>query len=167
MNSASNHNNDNNGVDTSSEWMGNNKRRRSSETAETDCWLIEDYDSDDEDSEDEQEEEELLQMLNNQLNNLAQSVTSLKRTNDKLANTLCDLHEENHELMASGNPSSPKNFDIVHGMPPMSELELHSVQRPIKRARRVSIGDEVDSLNSQEIQKLILTELEETIVTTE
>lgn len=152
--------NNNNIIQPSTGNMGANKRRRSADIVETDCWLIiaEDYDTDEEEGE---EEEELLELLSRQVNNLSQSVSTLRRTNDELANALCDLHEENTQLMRSGVSQPRRGFDVNANKPPMTALEFQIQGPPSKRARRVSIGDEDDMVNSTEVQKLILTDLED------
>jgi hypothetical protein len=157
--------NNNKIIETSTERMGANKRRRSTEIVETDCWwLIEDYYYDTDEGE--EEEEELLELLSLQVNSLSQSVNSLKRSNDELAHALCDLQEENNQLVVSGPSQSRGGFDISAKKPPMTAFEFQ-IQGPSKRARRVSLGDDDDLVNSTEVQKLIFTDLEDDGVSAE
>lgn len=155
--------NNNKIAEVSNERTQANKRRRSTDIVEIDFWLIEDvYDTDEED-----EDEELLELLSIQVNSLSQSVNSLKRTNDKLAHALCDLHEENNQLMLSAPNNQSRGFDISAKPAPMTAALEFQIQGPSKRARRVSIGDEDDMINSTEAQKMILTDLEDSGVSAE
>lgn len=96
------------------------------------------------------EEEEILQQLSLTLNDLSDSVSSLRRTNDLLAKAICDLHEENEDLMQRQQGSGTFVARV-----PTTAFQ----QPPTKRARRVSFGDD-DDLNFQAVQQLMLHDVE-------
>jgi hypothetical protein len=105
----------------------------------------------DDDFEEPEEDEEVLQLLSDQVNALAASVTSLRKCNEDLTRSLGDVHEENNELMQNGWYADSHGFSH-NSKPPVSALEPSTS----KHVRLVSVGENDESLNSQEIQKLIL-----------
>lgn len=96
------------------------------------------------------EEEEILQQLSLTLNDLSDSVSSLRRTNDLLAKAIFDLHVENEDLMQRQQGSS-----TLVSTAPTTAFQ----QPPTKRARRVSFSDD-DELNVQAAQQLMFHDVE-------